>query len=46
MSSEGSSSSVNGSLGANVGDNALLDIETLLFSVRLKVNKESLDVLN
>ena len=46
MSSEGSSSSVDSSLGANVRDNALFDIETLLFSVGLKVDEESLNVLD
>ena len=46
MSSVSSSSSVNSSLGKNVGNLALFDIETLLFSVRLKVGKKSNDVLH
>ena len=46
MSSVSSSSSVNSSLGNNVGNLALFDIETLLLSVRLKVVKKSNDVLD
>ena len=46
MCSEGSSSTVDSSLGANVRDLALFDIETLLFSIGLKVDEEGNDVLN
>ena len=45
VSSVGSSSSVNSSLGNNVGNLALFDIETLLLSVRFKVGKKSNHVL-
>ena len=46
MSSVSSSSSVDSSLGNNVGNLALFDVETLLLSVRLEVDKESNDVLD
>ena len=46
MSSVSSSSSVNSSLGNNVGNLALFNIETLLFSIRLKVGKKSNNVLD
>ena len=45
VGSVGSSSSVNSSLGNNVGNLALFDIETLLLSVRFKVGKKSNHVL-
>jgi len=46
VSSVSSSSSVDSSLGNNVGNLALFDVETLLLSVRLEVDKESNDVLD
>ena len=46
VSSVGSSSSVNGSLGGDVRDLALFNIETLLFSIGLKVDKEGNNVLD
>ena len=46
MSSVSSSSSVDSSLGNNMGNLALFDIETLLLSVRLKVGKKSNNVLD
>ena len=45
MSSVGSSSSGDSSLGADVGDLALLNIKSLSLSVRLKVLEERDDVL-
>ena len=46
VSSESSSSSVNGSLGADVRDLALFNVETLLFSIGLNVDKEGNNVLD
>ena len=46
MGSEGSSSSVDSSLGGNVTDLALFDIKTLSFGVGLKVGEESENVLD
>ena len=46
VSSVSSSSSVDGSLGADVRDLALFNIETLLFSIGLKVDKEGNNVLD
>lgn len=46
VSSVSSSSSVDSSLGNNVGNLALFDVETLLLSVRLEVGEESNDVLD
>mgnify|MGYP001168242386 CR=1 FL=1 len=46
MSSESSSSSVDGSLGADVRDLALFNVETLLFSIGLNVDKEGNNVLD
>jgi hypothetical protein len=43
VSSVSSSSSVDSSLGNNVGNLALFDVETLLLSVRLEVGEESND---
>ena len=46
MGSVGSSSSADSSLGGNMGDLALLDIETLSLSVGLNVDEEGSDVLD
>jgi hypothetical protein len=46
MGSVGSSSSADGSLGANVTDLALLNIKTLSFGVGLNVGEEGEDVLD
>jgi hypothetical protein len=46
VSSVGSSSSVDSSLGANMGDLALFDIKSLLFSVGLKVDEEGNNMLD
>jgi hypothetical protein len=46
VSSVGSSSSIDSSLGGNVRDLAFFNIKTLLFSVRLKVDEESNNVLD
>lgn len=46
MSSVSSSSSINSSLGNNVGNLALFDVETLLLSVRFEVVKKSDNVLD
>lgn len=46
MSSIGSSSTSDGSLSADMGDSALLDVETLGLRVRLEVGEEVKDVLD
>jgi hypothetical protein len=46
VSSIGSSSTSDGSLSADMGDRALLDIETLGLRVRLEVGEEVKDVLD
>lgn len=46
MGSVGSSSSADSSLSGNMGDLALLDIETLSLSVGLNVDEEGSDVLD
>ena len=46
MSSVGSSSTLNGSLGGDVGDLALVDIKSLGLSVALQVSEESYNLFD